>query len=310
MMVNWQVPALAVAESADGTVRRKRSSCSSSVPPPCDGLCAHRRQRTSVSSASWRSSCSGLHRPGVRAELGVHLAAAHRALRDPMSGEPLHTPTSNSSRARAHRPSLRRTASAERTPLAAPERSPPRHLMLRISPTTLPSTRTSLLRIGSIVSFSGCRRMWSASRKKRLTVASSPTSATTISPSLRRVLRAHDDEVALEDAGFLHRVAADAQQVLAVARRRRSPGPRRSPRCSPRRASAGRRRPAEQRQAVGLDDPSTVSGARARSSSSIARGFDGSRRSRPSFSRFARCACTVDDDARPTALPMSRTVGG
>ena len=43
---------------------------------------------------------------------------------------------------------------------------------------------------------------------------------------------------------------------------------------------------------------------------SIARGLDGSRRSSPSFSRFARCACTVDDDARPTALPMSRTVGG
>ena len=28
------------------------------------------------------------------------------------------------------------------------------------------------------------------------------------------------------------------------------------------------------------------------------------------LSRFARCACTVDDEARPTALPMSRTVGG
>src|SRR3982751_4054794 len=48
----------------------------------------------------------------------------------------------------------------------------------------------------------------------------------------------------------------------------------------------------------------------ARSSSSIARGFDGSRRSRPTFSRLARCACTVDDEARPIALPMSRTVGG
>ena len=48
----------------------------------------------------------------------------------------------------------------------------------------------------------------------------------------------------------------------------------------------------------------------ARSSSSIARGLDGSRRSRPSFSRLARWACTVDDDASPTALPMSRTVGG
>jgi hypothetical protein len=46
------------------------------------------------------------------------------------------------------------------------------------------------------------------------------------------------------------------------------------------------------------------------SSSSIARGFEGSRRSIPTFSKFAKCACTVDDDASPTALPMSRTVGG
>jgi hypothetical protein len=36
---------------------------------------------------------------------------------------------------------------------------------LRSSPTTRPSTLTSLLRIGSIVSFSGCRRMWSDSLK-------------------------------------------------------------------------------------------------------------------------------------------------
>ena len=45
-------------------------------------------------------------------------------------------------------------------------------------------------------------------------------------------------------------------------------------------------------------------------SSSIARGFEGSRRSSPIFSRFARCACTVEDECRPTALPISRTVGG
>ena len=45
-------------------------------------------------------------------------------------------------------------------------------------------------------------------------------------------------------------------------------------------------------------------------STSIARGLVGSRRSTPSFSRFARCACTVDDEVSPIALPMSRTVGG
>src|SRR3954453_20318189 len=46
------------------------------------------------------------------------------------------------------------------------------------------------------------------------------------------------------------------------------------------------------------------------SSSSSARGLDGARRSRPSFSRLARCACTVEEEASPTALPVSRTVGG
>ena len=163
-----------------------------------------------------------------------------------------------------------------------------------------------------MVSFSGCSRTWSASRKKRLTVASSPTSATTISPSAGRVLRADDDEVVRQDAGVLHRLAADAEQVLAV-------------------LAAGelghldvvldvllgedrlaRGDVAEQRQPDGVttDFTDVCRAPAARSSSSIARGFDGSRRSRPTFSRLARCACTVDDEARPTALPMSRTVGG
>src|SRR2546421_27894 len=56
--------------------------------------------------------------------------------------------------------------------------------------------------------------------------------------------------------------------------------------------------------------PTTTALPTARSSSSIARGLDGSRRSSPTFSRLARCACTVEDDASPTAFPMSRTVGG
>ena len=43
---------------------------------------------------------------------------------------------------------------------------------------------------------------------------------------------------------------------------------------------------------------------------SSARGFEGSRLSRPARSRFARWACTVDGEARPTASPISRTVGG
>src|SRR5689334_11500597 len=44
--------------------------------------------------------------------------------------------------------------------------------------------------------------------------------------------------------------------------------------------------------------------------SSIARGLAGLRRNSPDFCRLARCACTVEEDASPTALPISRTVGG
>ena len=84
-------------------------------------------------------------------------------------------------------------------------------------------------------------------------------------------------------------------------------------------SSASSGSPAATRPSTGIPDGSTadftastaeVAVAVARSSNSIARGFDGSRRSSPTFSRLARCACTVDDDASPTALPMSRTVGG
>src|ERR1019366_7759327 len=58
--------------------------------------------------------------------------------------------------------------------------------------------------------------------------------------------------------------------------------------------------------------PRTLSTAlpTALSSSSMALGFEGSRRRRGIFSRLVRCACTVEEDAKPTALPMSRTVGG
>src|SRR5439155_1159547 len=49
---------------------------------------------------------------------------------------------------------------------------------------------------------------------------------------------------------------------------------------------------------------------RARPPSSSARGFVGSRLSRPDRSRFARCAWTVEGEASPTASPISRTVGG
>ena len=129
------------------------------------------------------------------------------------------------------------------------------------------------------------------------------------------VLRAHDDEVALEDAGVLHRLAADAQDVLAVlaARDRRHLDVVLDVLLGEDRLARGdladERQPGRPHAAIAhvLDGDRR---RRARSSSSIARGFDGSRRSSPSFSRLARCACTVEDEARPTALPMSRTVGG
>ena len=43
---------------------------------------------------------------------------------------------------------------------------------------------------------------------------------------------------------------------------------------------------------------------------SSARGLVASRRIRPALSSFARCACTVDGEVSPTAVPISRTVGG
>ncbi len=42
----------------------------------------------------------------------------------------------------------------------------------------------------------------------------------------------------------------------------------------------------------------------------IARGFVGSLWSNPIFSRLASWAWTEEDDVRPTASPISRTVGG
>ena len=63
------------------------------------------------------------------------------------------------------------------------------------------------------VSFSGCRRTWSSSWKKRLTVASSPTSATTISPSAP--VPASHTGVTLEMPAFFIE-SPDAQDVLAV----------------------------------------------------------------------------------------------
>ena len=62
--------------------------------------------------------------------------------------------------------------------------------------------------------------------------------------------------------------------------------------------SAARHRP---RRRLRLRPPSITSSAR---------GLVVSRRIRPAPSSRARCACTVEGDVRPTAWPISRTVGG
>ena len=59
------------------------------------------------------------------------------------------------------------------------------------------------------------------------------------------------------------------------------------------------------RPSSGTTAPSTFG-----SDSDIARGFVGSFVSRPLRSRFASWAWTLEDDVRPTASPISRTVGG
>ena len=82
----------------------------------------------------------------------------------------------------------------------------------------------------------------SASPSPRRRDSSSPASATTISPSRAVLPAAHDDDVAVEDAGVDHRVALDAQQEVAAQRLgNRDVTPRRSGRrAAARRPRSGR----------------------------------------------------------------------
>ena len=183
-----------------------------------------------------------------------------------------------------------------------------RHETFRITPTTRPRTRTSVS--GSAPS----PRSRAAGGRGR-----PPEEALD-----RRLLADQRDD----DLAVLARCPAGA-------RRRSRPRGSRRPSSSRRARAGGTRRP-RRRPAPGTSTYSSMfssasigwpaatwptSGrpfgrttfltpSTALSSSSIARGLDGSRRSSPIFSRFARWACTVEEEARPTALPMSRTVGG
>lgn len=66
----------------------------------------------------------------------------------------------------------------------------------------------SVVMMGSIVEFSGCRRIWSASRKKRLTVAPSSMMAHDDIAVVGHRLLLHNHVVAIVDAGLDHGLAA------------------------------------------------------------------------------------------------------
>ena len=153
----------------------------------------------------------------------------------------------------------------------------------------------------------------SRSRWKVLTVASSAdlVVADERDDDLARariVLLAHDDDVAVEDAGLDHRFALDAEEEVGVAAERLGDRDLVLDRLL-REQRAARSDLAEERE-LGSETVGRRCLSRFRPTSSIARGFVGSRRRRPARSRFARWAWTVDGEARPTASPISRTVGG
>ena len=117
--------------------------------------------------------------------------------------------------------------------------------------------------------------------------------------------RADNDEVALQDAGVDHALAARRGGRSPRPHRRRRPESRGSPRCSPRPEPAHPRRRFRRAAARRADRP-----LRALHHHLDRPRLRGSRFSTPRLSSFERCACTVDEECRPTALPISRTVGG
>src|ERR1051325_8921200 len=151
------------------------------------------------------------------------------------------------------------------------------------------------------------------SRKNRFTVASSevsssPASATTISPS-RAVCARRTTTMSPS------RIPALIIESPLTRSRNSSP---------PRASGSGTARYSSTFWSASSGPPAAISprsGSRWTSAawaatgfgsrrSSRARGFVGSRLISPARSRFARCAWTVDGEARPTASPISRTVGG
>ena len=130
-----------------------------------------------------------------------------------------------------------------------------------------------------------------------------------MSPLRASSLALDDDDVAVEDARLDHRVALDAEQEVGA----RPSGSGTAiyvldVLLGEQRPAGGD--PAERAAGVGTSARGRRCLARRCPISSIARGFVGSRRIRPTRSRFARCACTVDGEASPTSSPISRTVGG
>ena len=131
--------------------------------PRCAAKSSTNRAQRGLSGAGQLARTAAGLWQRVHPVLGAHRLAADRAVDGPMApelgpgaGDELIQGRLVVASARGPGPRV-----APSWPWHSSARPP--HEMLRISPTTLPSTWTSRLRIGSIVSFSGCRRMWSLS---------------------------------------------------------------------------------------------------------------------------------------------------
>ena len=137
--------------------------------PPQPADCTPPTRRPAAAATPARRPAGGPTPPAQRSadpHVPQRPPIGARAPRTPASSPP-RTPDTPTVDGRPVPPTPRRSSVVER---AARRRSRSRgdggadaprsaaHVMLRINPTTLPSTRTSRLRIGSIASFSGCSR--------------------------------------------------------------------------------------------------------------------------------------------------------
>ena len=147
--------------------------------------------------------------------------------------------------------------------------------------------------------------------RQRFTVTSSSMRTTAISPSLTVAGLVHRHEIAGEDPGLDHRVAADAQQEVRARPEERRGRPRRSARRSPRRGSAGRRRPGR-RAAASSAAASRLDAGVSASPHSIRRPREapGVRVTTPFFASSRRCSPAAFGERNRSPLAISACVGG